>query len=60
MVVVVLVVVVLVVFVSHVYIAPTYTHMFLTMSTNYDIWLIEEETQFTHATQDTDHEAPQS
>ena len=34
--------------------------MFLTMSTNYDIWLIGEETQFTHATQDTEHGAPQS
>ena len=30
------------------------------MSTNYDICLIAGETQFTHATQDSDHEAPQS
>ena len=33
---------------------------FQRMSTNYDIWLIAGETQFTHATQDTDHGAPQS
>ena len=39
-------------FVSHVYIASIYAHMFSTMSTNYDIWLIAGETQFTHATQD--------
>ena len=49
-VVVVVVVMVLVVFVSQVYIAPTYAHIFLTMSTNYDILLIAGETQFTHAT----------
>ena len=30
------------------------------LTTNYDIWLITGETQFTHATQDTDHGAPQS
>ena len=30
------------------------------MSTNYDIWLIAGETQFTHATQDRDHGAPES
>ena len=59
-VVVLVVVVVHVVFISQVYIAPTYAHIFLTMSTNYDIWLIAGETQFTHATQDTDHGAPQS
>ena len=56
----VVVVVVVIPFVSQVYIAPTYAHIFLTMSTNYDIWLIAGETQFTHATQDTDHGAPQS
>ena len=37
MVAVLVVVVVLVVFVSQVYIAPTYAHIFLTMTTNYDI-----------------------
>ena len=59
-VIVAVVVVVVVVFVSQVYIAPTYAHMFLTMSTNYEIWLIAGETLFTHATQDPDHGAPQS
>ena len=59
-VVVVVVVVMVVVFVSQVYIAPTYAHIFLNMNTNYDIWLIAGETQFTHATQDTYHGAPQS
>ena len=57
---VVVVVVVVFPFVSQVYIAPTYAHLFLIMSTNYYIWLIAGETQFTHATQDTDHGAPQS
>jgi hypothetical protein len=56
----VLVVVVVVPFVSQVYIAHTYAHMFLTMSTNYDICLIAGETQFTHATQNPDHGAPES
>jgi hypothetical protein len=44
-----------------------YTHvhlhtfmMFLTICTNYDPWLTVGETQFTHATQDHDHGAPQS
>ena len=37
MLVVLVVVVVLVVFVSQVYIRPTYAHIFLTMSINYDI-----------------------
>ena len=59
-VVLVVVLVVVVPFVSQVYIAPTYAHMFLTMSTNYDIWLIAGETQFTHATENPDHGAPQS
>jgi len=59
-VVVVVVVVMVVEFVSQVYIAPTYAHIFLTISTNYDIWLIAGETQFTHATQDPNHGAPQS
>ena len=56
---VVVVVVVVVPFVSQVYIAPTYAHIFLTLNTNYDIWLIAGETQFTHATQDPDHGAPE-
>jgi hypothetical protein len=34
--------------------------LFLTVSSNYDIWLIVGETQFTHATQDPDHGAPES
>jgi hypothetical protein len=34
--------------------------MFLTISTNYDLWLTVGETQFTHATQDCDHGALQS
>ena len=34
--------------------------MFLTICTNYDLWLTVGETQFTHATQDRDHGAPQS
>jgi len=41
---VLVVVMVLVMFVSQVYIAPIYAHMFPTMSTNYDIWLIAGET----------------
>jgi len=57
---VVVVVVVVFPFVSQVYIAPIYAHMFLIMSTNYYIWLIAGETQFTHATQDPDHGAPES
>jgi hypothetical protein len=32
--------------------------MFLTICTNYDPWLTEGETEFTHATQDRDHGAP--
>jgi hypothetical protein len=44
-------VVLVVVFVSQVYIAPAYTHMFLTLSTNYDMWLNAGEIEFTHATQ---------
>jgi uncharacterized membrane protein YeiB len=38
------------VFVSQVYIAPASTHMFTTLSTNYEIWLNARETKFTHAT----------
>jgi hypothetical protein len=34
--------------------------MFLTISTNYDPWLTVGETEYTHATQDRDHRAPQS
>jgi hypothetical protein len=34
--------------------------MFLTISTNYDPWLTVGETEYTHATQDRDHGAPQS
>jgi hypothetical protein len=49
----------LLLFISHVSIARTYAHMFLNLSTNYDIWLIVGETEFTHATQDHDHGAPQ-
>jgi hypothetical protein len=49
----------LLLFISHVSIACTYAHMFLNLSTNYDIWLIVGETEFTHATQDHDHGAPQ-
>jgi hypothetical protein len=48
------------VFVSQVYIAPASTHMFTTLSTNYEIWLNARETKFTHATQDRNHGAPQS
>jgi hypothetical protein len=34
--------------------------MFLTICTNYDPWLTVGETEFTHATQDRDHGAPES
>jgi uncharacterized membrane protein YgcG len=38
----------------------TYAHMFITVGTNYTIWLIAGETEFTHTTQDTDHGVPGS
>jgi hypothetical protein len=34
--------------------------MFLIICTNYDSWLTVGETEFTHATQDRDHGAPES